>query len=195
MARRQRAPRFQRNRNPVTWLLRHAQMSLSSLGRLSRSPTSTAMTAAVIGIAMALPSGLHLMVDNVRELVAPRFEGRNVRFVSLAAGGAKQPHQLIALEYVLVQGGRLAEVPELPLAPRGVPRCVAALDDLALLVLREDLLPDDERLVEATLVVEGARLLPPRLRIGRRDRGGEGQEDDQEGGSLHSRAHPSIIRE
>jgi cell division transport system permease protein len=68
MARRQRAPRFRRNRNPVTWLLRHAQMSLSSLGRLSRSPVSTAMTAAVIGIALALPSGLHLLVDNVREL-------------------------------------------------------------------------------------------------------------------------------
>jgi len=68
MARRNRAPKFKRNRNPVTWLLRHAQMSLSSLGRLSRSPISTAMTAAVIGIALALPSGLHLLVDNVSEL-------------------------------------------------------------------------------------------------------------------------------
>lgn len=68
MARRNRAPKFKRNRNPVTWLLRHAQMSLSSLGRLSRNPISTAMTAAVIGIALALPSGLHLLVDNVSEL-------------------------------------------------------------------------------------------------------------------------------
>lgn len=68
MARRGRPPRFQRNRNPVTWLLRHAQMSLSSLGRLSRSPVSTLMTAAVIGIALALPSGLHLLVGNVRAL-------------------------------------------------------------------------------------------------------------------------------
>jgi cell division transport system permease protein len=68
MPRRQHGPKFERNRNPVIWLLRHAQMSLSSLGRLSRSPASTAMTAAVIGIALALPSGLHLLVDNVREL-------------------------------------------------------------------------------------------------------------------------------
>ena len=59
---------FRRSRNPVTWLLRHAQMSLSSLGRLSRHPVSTLMTAAVIGIALALPSGLHLLVDNVRAL-------------------------------------------------------------------------------------------------------------------------------
>jgi len=68
MTRRNRQPGFKRNRNPVTWLLRHAQMSLSSLGRLTRSPISTLMTAAVIGIALALPSGLHLLVDNVREL-------------------------------------------------------------------------------------------------------------------------------
>lgn len=68
MARRNRPPRFKRNRNPVIWLLRHAQMSLSSLGRLTRSPISTAMTAAVIGIALALPGGLHLLVDNVRQL-------------------------------------------------------------------------------------------------------------------------------
>ncbi len=61
-------PKFRRNRNPVTWLLRHAQMSLSSLGRLSRNPVTTAMTAAVIGIALALPSGLHLLVANVSQL-------------------------------------------------------------------------------------------------------------------------------
>ena len=68
MARRDRQPGFKRNRNPVTWLLRHAQMSLSSLGRLSRNPVGTLMTAAVIGISLALPSGLHLLVDNVRQL-------------------------------------------------------------------------------------------------------------------------------
>ena len=66
MKRRERQPGFRRNRNPVTWLLRHAQMSLSSLGRLSRNPVSSLMTAAVIGIALALPSGLNLVVENVR---------------------------------------------------------------------------------------------------------------------------------
>ena len=68
MARAAKPPKFQRNRNPATWALRHAQMSLSSLGRLSRSPIGTLMTAAVIGIALAMPSGLHLLVDNVRQL-------------------------------------------------------------------------------------------------------------------------------
>jgi cell division transport system permease protein len=62
------APGFRRNRNPITWLLRHAQNAISALGRLSRNPLSTIMTAAVIGIAIALPSGLHLLIDNVRTL-------------------------------------------------------------------------------------------------------------------------------
>jgi cell division transport system permease protein len=68
MTRHHAAGGFRRNRNPVIWLMRHAQMSLSSLGRLSRNPLSTLMTATVIGIALALPSGLHLLVDNVRSL-------------------------------------------------------------------------------------------------------------------------------
>ena len=62
------APKFQRNRNPLNWLLRHAQNAIAALGRLSRNPLSTSMTAAVIGIAIALPSGLHLLIDNVRTL-------------------------------------------------------------------------------------------------------------------------------
>lgn len=64
----QKPPRFRRNRNPLNWLLRHVQMALSSLGRLWRMPLSTLMTAAVIGIAIALPGGLHLIIDNVRNL-------------------------------------------------------------------------------------------------------------------------------
>ena len=59
---------FRRNRNPLNWALRHAQMALSALGRLAGHPLGTLMTAAVIGIAIALPSGLYLLVDNVRNL-------------------------------------------------------------------------------------------------------------------------------
>ncbi len=59
---------FRRNRNPLTWLARHVQNALASLGRLARQPLPTLMTTAVIGIAIALPSGLYLLVDDVREL-------------------------------------------------------------------------------------------------------------------------------
>jgi cell division transport system permease protein len=56
------------------WLLRHAQTSLYSLGRLYRAPIASFMTAAVIGIALALPAGLYLLVDNLRDL-GQRWDG------------------------------------------------------------------------------------------------------------------------
>jgi cell division transport system permease protein len=57
-----------RNYNPAIWLIRHLQVAISSLGRLSRAPFSTLMTTAVIGIALALPAGLHLLVGNLQAL-------------------------------------------------------------------------------------------------------------------------------
>jgi cell division transport system permease protein len=61
--------------NPFrTWLTRHAQVSLSSLGRLYRAPLASIMTAAVIGIALALPSGLYLLTTNLQQL-SNRWDG------------------------------------------------------------------------------------------------------------------------
>ncbi len=57
---------------PVTALriycLRHLQVFFYSLGVLSRSPFATLMTAAVIGIALALPTGLHVVLKNAQQL-------------------------------------------------------------------------------------------------------------------------------
>ncbi len=50
------------------WLLRHAQVALASLGRLARSPLSSLMTVLVLGIALSLPTGLHLLLKNVQQL-------------------------------------------------------------------------------------------------------------------------------
>jgi cell division transport system permease protein len=47
------------------WLLDHARVLVATLGRLSREPVSTFLTAAVIGITLALPAGLHVLVQNV----------------------------------------------------------------------------------------------------------------------------------
>ncbi len=57
-----------RRLHPHVWLLRHLQVALSSLGRLARAPFSTLMTSAVIGISLALPAGLHLLLQNVQAL-------------------------------------------------------------------------------------------------------------------------------
>jgi cell division transport system permease protein len=54
----------------LTLLARHAQGALYSLGQLARTPLSTLLTAAVIGIALALPTGLHLLLSNAQQLTA-----------------------------------------------------------------------------------------------------------------------------
>ncbi len=46
----------------------HLWVLVSSLGALWRTPLATLMTAAVIGIALALPTGLHVLLQNVQQL-------------------------------------------------------------------------------------------------------------------------------
>lgn len=48
------------------WLERHAQTTVGSLGRLWQQPFATLLTVLVIGIALALPACLHVLVQNVR---------------------------------------------------------------------------------------------------------------------------------
>ena len=50
------------------WFERHVQTLLASLGRLARAPFGTALTIGVIGIALALPASLGLLVANARAL-------------------------------------------------------------------------------------------------------------------------------
>jgi cell division transport system permease protein len=57
-----------RRLSPHVYLQRHAQVALDSLGRLYRNPLPSIMTAAVIGIALALPSGLYLLLDNLHRM-------------------------------------------------------------------------------------------------------------------------------
>jgi cell division transport system permease protein len=48
------------------WLERHVQTLVGSLGRLWSHPFATLLTILVIGIALALPACLHVLVQNVR---------------------------------------------------------------------------------------------------------------------------------
>jgi len=50
------------------WLSHHLYVLVSSLGRIARTPLPSLMTAAVIGIALALPSGLYLLLENVQQI-------------------------------------------------------------------------------------------------------------------------------
>jgi cell division transport system permease protein len=52
------------------WLARHAQTLLGSLGRLVRYPIATAMTIAVIAVALALPLFFNVLLQNTRAATA-----------------------------------------------------------------------------------------------------------------------------
>ena len=47
------------------WLLEHVRTLVAALGRLSREPGSTFLTAIAMGVTLALPAGLHVLVQNV----------------------------------------------------------------------------------------------------------------------------------
>lgn len=50
----------------IAYLLNHAQVFFSSLGKLYRAPLSNLMTVAVIGIALAFPMGLYVLLKNLQ---------------------------------------------------------------------------------------------------------------------------------
>lgn len=63
-----RANTLRRLLSPRTFLLRHAQVATDSLGRLYRGRLAAIMTAAVIGIALAMPSSLYILLTNLDRL-------------------------------------------------------------------------------------------------------------------------------
>jgi cell division transport system permease protein len=52
----------------IAWLTRHLQTLVGSLGRLSQQPVANLLTILVIGIALALPACLQVMVANARSV-------------------------------------------------------------------------------------------------------------------------------
>lgn len=52
----------------VAYLLRHLQTALASLGRASRTPFSSLITAGAIGMALALPAGLYVVLQEAQQL-------------------------------------------------------------------------------------------------------------------------------
>ncbi|BAP55079.1 cell division protein [Thioploca ingrica] len=55
--------------SPTTaWFTHHLYVWFYSLGQIARTPLPSLMTAAVIGIALALPTGLYLLLENVQDI-------------------------------------------------------------------------------------------------------------------------------
>ncbi len=50
------------------WFMHHLQSLIFSLGKIYRSPSSTLMTVAVIGITLTLPGGFYLLLKNIQTI-------------------------------------------------------------------------------------------------------------------------------
>nr|VFK53202.1 MAG: cell division transport system permease protein [Candidatus Kentron sp. TUN]VFK54018.1 MAG: cell division transport system permease protein [Candidatus Kentron sp. TUN] len=57
-----------------TWAIRHLQVIFATVGQLVHAPITTLMTGAVIGIALALPAGLYVLMENTQE-ISRKWEG------------------------------------------------------------------------------------------------------------------------
>jgi len=79
------------------WASLHVQSFASALARLAREPIATAMTVLVIAIALALPSGLRVFVQNVSTLSAG-WEGAADFGVYLEPGTAEARARALANE-------------------------------------------------------------------------------------------------
>lgn len=60
------------------WLGEHARVCVAALGRQWRDPVGTLLTSLVIGITLALPAGLDLLVDNLRVAAGGLNQTRNI---------------------------------------------------------------------------------------------------------------------
>ena len=63
-------PRLWPTWRPGAYVLAHLRAFFYSLGRLAREPLASWLTVSIIGIAMALPVGLHLVLKNLDSLAA-----------------------------------------------------------------------------------------------------------------------------
>ncbi len=79
------------------WLTRHAQNCVASVGRLVSRPGGTFLTVAVIGIALALPAGLNVLVRN-GEALAGGWESVRDFSVYLQPGAELSAAQAMAAE-------------------------------------------------------------------------------------------------
>ncbi len=77
------------------YLLRHLQALIGCLGRLVRAPLPSILTVTLLGVALALPSALFVMVDNIKRLSAV-WEGRPQISAFLSLGLAEADARGIA---------------------------------------------------------------------------------------------------
>jgi cell division transport system permease protein len=158
---RQRAPL---GRRLAAWREAHLYSLLSSLGRLVERPFASLSTAAVMGLALALPFALYLAVKNLEQLGGSLGEvGEIALFLDREAGmaggealaGRLAQRPDVARTTLRSPADGLAELAALP----GFAEAAAALDDnplppVLLVLPREGVSGDEETALLAALAAE-----------------------------------------
>jgi len=119
---------------PKAWLDHHAYSLVSSLGRFARKPWSTLLTIGVMAVALALPLGLWLVLDNVGRFAGSAQQSRQIALflevevdaarASAMAGTLRQREDVAVVEVRTPEQG-LAELRE----QGGLDAAVDALDE------------------------------------------------------------------
>ncbi len=89
------------------YLMSHLQAFVYSLGQLWRAPLSMVMTAAVIGIALALPTGLNVLLNNAQQLSG---QWGNAVQISLFLKGGVSPARAHELQKNLQRMPEISQV-------------------------------------------------------------------------------------
>ena len=118
------------------WLDHHAYSLVSALGRFARRPWSTLLTIGVMAVALALPLGLWLVLDNVGRFAGSAQQSRQIAlFLDVEVDGAtvevRTPEQ--GLDELREQGGLDAAIDALDANPLPSVLLVTPAGDGALL--------------------------------------------------------------
>jgi cell division transport system permease protein len=76
------------------YFIRHAQNCVGSLGTMSRQPLATALTIAVIGIALAMPAAMNVLVQNARAVTSAWDNIRDFSVYMTPGTGTKDAERL-----------------------------------------------------------------------------------------------------
>lgn len=91
----------------VMFFVNHVRQALFSLGELWRTPGSSLMTIAVLGLSLTLPTTLHLLVKNVQQVSGGFAKAAEI---SLFIRDSASPQQIQGLKTILEGDPQIAEV-------------------------------------------------------------------------------------
>ena len=86
------------------WLMQHAQACVFSLGQLWKSPLNALLTTAVVGIALSLPAGFYLLLENFQRVASSWDNGAEITLFM---------KQGVSEERILEISGNIREYPNI----------------------------------------------------------------------------------